>query len=204
MSAVQQIKVNRWRRFTARLPMKTFTFDARVTLVFGSILVMAVLLSGCVGGPDEAGTSWERHGPFFLRFPQSVQWTPGHKKGFDEALPGYHVTGDIASFRLRPAQETMPDKLVLAITTSPGQKPHLDHFRLTVRGGHIETEPFNEGVTTTRVTWTGRERNTFNYAEKGTYFTFTTVGGEVHVILKPAVINLLQGECVVSWIDWYR
>lgn len=161
--------------------------------------------TGCASSPGRRGEgmSGDRYGPFILRLPKTVAWTDGKPRGFDPGLPGYHFTGDIASVRLAPAQRKLPEKLVLAITTSPGAEPHLDHFRLSVRGGHIQVEPFNEKVPT-RVTWTGRERNAFRYAETGTYFDFRVVGSEVLVIFKPAVMELLNSECMVSWIDWYR
>lgn len=168
-------------------------------------LGLLALAVGCRSAEKtaEGGSQWKRCGPFLLHLPRTVSWTPGCREGFDEELSGYHVTGDIASLRLRPARQDLPDRLVLAITTSPGMKPHLDHFRLTMIGGHIQLEPFNE-QTQARVTWTNRENNTFAYVEKETYFDFAVVGNAVHVTFKPEAMELLKGECAVSWIDWYR
>jgi hypothetical protein len=50
----------------------------------------------------------------------------------DPDLPGYHVTGDIASIVLRPQLSLLPDKIVVAITTSPGMRPMLEDFNSTV------------------------------------------------------------------------
>ncbi len=168
------------------------------------VLLLAIGLVACTSTkPVDQAPQWQTHGPFEIRFAKTATWGKG-MVGYDPDLPGYHVSGDIASLRLRPAAGGRPpEKLVLAISTSPGQKPHLDHFRLAVLGGQIEIEPFAEQARP-RVMWTGRERNTFQYAERGAYFTFAVVGDEVQVVFQADVMELLSGECSISWIDWYR
>jgi len=178
----------------------------KTCLLVGYALIASGTLTGCASSNSnqDSGRNWQKHGPFALRLPPTVQWTRNHMKGFDPALPGYHLTGDIATFRLTPADEKPPPVFVLAITTNPSGKPHIDRFRLSVSGVHIECEPFNPQNPPTRITSRNRERNSFQYAEPGTYFSFAIEGNEVHVTLKPTVLKIMQGECFISWIDRYR
>jgi len=83
-----------------------------------------VLLAGCTF-PLPFGAKAD---PFQVEFDGRAKWTEWHK-GFDSDLPGYHVTGDIASIVLRPRPGRLPDKMVIAITTSPSMRPMLEHFK---------------------------------------------------------------------------
>ena len=142
--------------------------------------------------------NWET--PFRIEFGKSAKWTEGHA-GFDPDLPGYHVTGEIASIVLNPTGHNLPRTFVLAITTSPGQRPMLEAFKVSTSDKEIDTAMFDGtdyesiGHKATGVT----ER-----AKKGTHFKFEVVDKEVRVTFVPEAMSLLRGKCTVSWIDWYR
>jgi len=187
---------------SAALGSKCAQWYRGLILCLAGLLLIA--LPGCISSAlQKSGPGWEKHGPYVLHLTRKVKWTQGRAKGFDRAISGYHFTGDISSLRLRPRGLIKPQKLVLAITTSPGMAPHLDHFRITVPGARIETEPFNKHVRT-RIIWADQQKESPQGIERDDYLQFDVVGREVHVTLKPAAMQLLKGECVVSWIDWYR
>ncbi|MDT8389918.1 MAG: hypothetical protein RRC34_05355 [Lentisphaeria bacterium] len=173
-------------------------------LFVSATMCAAAFFAGCATAPETAPIryTWEKHGPFAVRLNAGVTWTSRHPRGFDPALPGYHLSGDIASFRITPAADQPPERFVLAITT-PGREKHLDLFRLSFSGISIECEPFNDR-TPTRITATDRQRNTAQNVPKGTFFDVEVKGKEIHVTFKPTVIKLMRGECSVSWIDRYR
>jgi len=101
-------------------------------------LTLVVLLAGCTF-PVSRGAKSD---PFQVELDGRTKWTERHK-GFDSDLPGYHVTGDIASIVLRPRPGRLPDKMVIAIKTSPGMmRPMLEHFKVTTKDVTL-TQPFS-------------------------------------------------------------
>jgi len=143
--------------------------------------------------------------PFKLVLGKRAAWAQG-RQGYDPNLPGYHLSGDIASITLQVRTENLPDRLVLTIRTSAGMPAMLENF--TLAGSHVKLsgEPFNEQVGLTYLTrincsdaWTAMpEVNTDGY------LTFEIVRGEVRVTFLPKAIELLRTRCTISWIDWYR
>jgi len=139
--------------------------------------------------------------PFEIEFNKGAIWTEGYDK-FDTKLPGYHVSGDIATIVLRNRTTQMLNKWVLAITTSKGMMPPmLEGFQVSTRDFHIKMEPFNVLILT-EVTdlKTGTQRR----VNKGEYFQFQIVGNQVFVTFLPKVMALLEGDIKISWVDWYR
>jgi hypothetical protein len=120
-------------------------------------------------------------------------------------LPGYHIVGDIASVALRARIDNLPNKLILAIETSPDMPPMLENFTFAAPCIMLSGEPFKG----TELTYSTRANSTMLW-EGGskvgadTYFKFDIVGDEVHVTFLPLAIQLLKTECKISWIDWYR
>lgn len=166
-----------------------------------------LLLTGCATnrGGDSSDYTWKKHGPFAVRLNKNVTWTPGKPKGYDPKLPGYHLSGDVASFRMAPAGNERPETFILAITV-PGRTKRLEMFRLSFSGISIECEPFKPGALT-RITATNPKTHTTKTARttaSGTFFDFEVKGKEIQVIFKPAVLVHLQGECSVFWIDRYQ
>jgi hypothetical protein len=167
--------------------------NMRITLV---IIAMALLLGGCsTPGVNSGGPA-----PFRIEFGERVSWTEGHE-GFDPTLPGYHVTGDIASIVLHPTGHNPPETLILAITTSPGMRPMLEGFKVFTSDTEIDTALF-DGLDYESVGNMGARLT--HRVKKGTHFKFDIVDKEVLVTFLPDAMPLLRGKCKVSWIDWYR
>ena len=149
----------------------------------------------CSGPKEEA-----RQGPFEMTMVKTAKWTEGHE-GYDAEMNGYHITGDIAKVRIRPLPGKTPEKIVLAITTSPSMRPMLEHFQVTTSEGMIQSATF-DGLDYDSVTdKTGKETGR---AKRGEYFKYEVVGREARVTFMPKAMELLKGECEVEWIDWYR
>ena len=146
--------------------------------------------------------------PFILRDESPVEvimgrnaaWPP-KMVGYDYALPGYHIVGDIASVTLKPTGKRMPERLVLAIATSPGMPPGISSFLVTTTNLVIQSTlpngPYYEVLKDTG----GKVIGT---TPKETYFTSEVVGNEVRVTFQPNAMELLKGTVEVSWIDYYR
>ncbi len=159
-------------------------------------LSLAMILVGC-SVPLSRSVEVD---PFEIEFGGQAAWTEGYSR-FDPNLPGYHVTGDIASMVLRPRSKQVPDKMVIAITTSPGMRPMLEHFKVTTKEITLTSALFN-GTGSTGVT--NRRTKTQATVKRGKYLRFSVVGREVRVTFLPEAMGLLEGDIKVSWIDWYR
>jgi hypothetical protein len=168
---------------------------------------------GAYGGTAQASMSLSVFGtdagpspvPFELLLGKEADWAEGHQ-GYDPNLPGYHLVGDIASVTLKALTDLLPDKLVVAIRTSPGMPPMLEDF--TLGGPHVRLtgEPFNPHaglVLFERVDCSSQWR-AMPEVDAGTYLFFEIAGDEVRVTFLPPAITLLKAECTISWIDWYR
>lgn len=142
-------------------------------------LAIAALLAGCTA-PSHRATPID---PFQVDFHGRARWTEGHK-GFDPDLSGYHVTGDIASIVLRPRSAQLPDTMVIAITTSPGMRPRLEHFKVSTKDVTLSLA--------------------LPAVRKGGYFQMTVLGKEVLVTFLPKAMALLEGDITITWIDYYR
>jgi hypothetical protein len=158
--------------------------------------ILAALLAGC-DAPPPSGPEVE---PFQVKFDGRSKWTDGHS-GFEPSLPGYFITGEIASIVLSPQSTRMPNKMVLAITTSPGMRPMLEGFEVTTNDVILNSALFNG----TGNTWvTNRDTGTHVEVKRGEYFEFRVVGKAVHVTFLPKLMALLKGDITISWVDWYR
>ena len=161
---------------------------------------LVLTLAGC-GSRQEKRVEAD---PFAITFGKTARWTEG-REGFDPQLPGYHITGDIATIHLRPRSDRLPQSITLAIRTSPAMRPNLESFVLSTKENVIDTAPSNgTGLTdvkdpTGKTPWQPVAR-----VKTGTYFRFAVRGKEVHVTFLPKAMELLKQECKVSWIDWYR
>lgn len=142
--------------------------------------------------------------PFEIILGPKAKWFPLYT-GYDPGLPGYHVIGDIASVTLRALADHPPDRLVLAIRTSPGMQPMLESFTFTAPLVKISGEPFNKGG----LAWYKRANSSMPWqadpaVQVDKYLKFEVVGDEVRVTFLPPAIELLSVQCEVAWIDWYR
>ncbi len=142
--------------------------------------------------------------PFDISLGSRAAWSQQHK-GYDPALPGYHIVGDIASVTIRGRVDNLPEKLILAIRTSPGMPPMLENFTFAAPCVTLTGEPFKG----TQWDYSTRDNSSADWqgpskVGAGTYFNFDVVGDEVHVTFLQKAIDLLRTECRISWIDWYR
>lgn len=143
--------------------------------------------------------------PFELLLAHNASWSQGYR-GYDPNLPGYHIVGDIASVTLRATTDTSPDKLILAIRTSPGMPAMLENFTLVSPHVKLSGEPLNDpvGLTYFRRIDCSEGWEAVPEMETDMYLRFETAGGTVRVTFLPMAIELLRAQCEISWIDWYR
>jgi hypothetical protein len=143
--------------------------------------------------------------PFVLTLGKNAAWLPG-REGYDPNLPGYHVTGDIASVTLSAVDNRLPEKLVLVIRTGPSTTPMLENFTLIGSQVKLSGEPFNDAVGLTYF----ERRDCFEqwmpvpHEDGNSYLTFEIVDEDIHVTFGRKALELLRTECQISWIDWYR
>ena len=165
-------------------------------------LTCALLLAGCKStGASSQNTIQE---PFELTLTKRARWSPGHK-GYDPALPGYHLVGDIASITLKPRTKRIPRKLVLVIQTSPGMPPMLENFTLAAPEITITAAlPNHQTLAEIRHHKSPKPWETTQQVPKDTYFHFAVLADKVHVKLLPKAMKLLADQCKISWIDRYR
>ena len=146
----------------------------------------------------------EVHGPIEIALGRRAKWSSRHA-GYDPNLPGYHIVGDIASATLRAQTDDLPDRLVLAIQTSPGMIAMLEGFTFAAPCVMVDGEPFGEaGLTVSMRADTTKPWQVDADVQPGAYFTFDRVGDEVRTTFLPPAIELLKTPCKLSWIDWYR
>jgi hypothetical protein len=143
--------------------------------------------------------------PFELVLGRNATWAAG-QVGYDWRLPGFHVVGDIASVILRGRTRRMGDTLVLAIRTSPGLPPMLENFTLAGPDVKLDGAPLNPeiGLTYFRKAAGSETWEAMPGVGTDAYLTFAVVGDEVRVTFAAPALDLLQTECMISWIDWYR
>ena len=134
--------------------------------------------------------------PFTVTITHRVPAT-GDAPVYDPALPGYRVNAEIGTLTIHPRGDKRPEKFVLAIRTA-GQTPMLEGFTLksgtkTIQAGlKLNTEEVSQPNAPVKL------------EKAGTYFQIQVVGREIHVVFQPAALALLQADCVISWVDWYR
>ena len=166
------------------------------------ILISALLVTSC------RSLDMYRHDtaqePFELVLGRGAEWSQEHR-GYDPKLPGYHIVGDIASIALRPRTDQIPDKLVLAIRTTPTMPPMLENLTISTANMTISCAPFSP----TRLIEVALPQDDIvgsptSRPKKESYFKCEVAGDEVRVTFLPEAMKLLRNECKISWIDWYR
>jgi len=151
--------------------------------------------------------------PFDVSLLKKARWAPG-REGFDAALPGYHLVGDIASIRLTPAKEMSGpaggravDELVFRIQTSPGMPPNVENLTIIAGGLSLSTALSNgadgKGTIEIRRLSEGR-RSASEMVPQSRYIGLKVVGGAVELRLLPAAVALLKDGGEIRWIDWHR
>jgi hypothetical protein len=164
------------------------------------ILTVILWLALWVGGGGDPPVRAEDRAPYRIEFGNRARWTEGHE-GFDPNLPGYHVTGDIASLTLHPTGHPPPERLILVITPAPGMRPMLESFKVSTADIEIDTTL----VEAVQIEFVRDQRTGITHeVKKGTYFTFEVGDDVVRVTLLPEALWLLAGTLHISWIDWYR
>jgi hypothetical protein len=143
--------------------------------------------------------------PFELTFGKKASWSQGHD-GYDPNLPGYHITGDIASVTLRAKTDRLPCELVLMIQTSPGMPPMPENVTLVGPYAKLSGEPFNPEAGMMYFERVNSSDGWKAVSEVATdaYLRFEISGDKVRVTFLPQAIGLLRAACTISWIDWYR
>jgi hypothetical protein len=143
-------------------------------------------------------------GPLEIALGRRAKWSPRYA-GYDPNLPGYHIVGDIASASIRAQTDDLPDRLVLAIQTSPGGMAMLEGFTCAAPCVMVSGEPFGEaGLAVSKRADSSLPWQVDAAAQAAAYFTFDRVGDEVRIIFLPPAIELLRTQCKLSWVDWYR
>lgn len=139
--------------------------------------------------------------PYEIRMIKGVDWIEG-REGYRPELPGFALDGDIGTVALRAKPAATPDRLVLLIRTSPGQRPNLEGFTFSTPERTFSTSPFSPSATV-------EVRHAGKTAASGrvplhAYFDFGIEGEYVRVTFLPSATELMMEECQVSWVDWYR
>ncbi len=176
-----------------------------------NILILCAILLAASGSSHKTTSV---AGPFELSFDEKgigQGLKPRKIHGYDSKLPGYHVEAQIATLLIHPcsnnkSRNKLPNKLVLAIRTSSGERPMLERFSLISSKLIITSALFNgldyERVQTINNSKSGNQQ--VSKVPKGTYLRFEVVGEEVDVTFLPKAMELLKKGCKVEWIDWYR
>lgn len=150
--------------------------------------------------------------PFDIEFLRKARWAAGHE-GFDAALPGYHLAGDIARVRLIPftSEKTrsgrLPETLVITLQTSPGMPPNVENLTITAGGLILTTALSNgtDGKGTIEIRKAGDgPRGEVKTVPQSDYLELKAVGATVQLRLLPGAMKLLGAGGELSWIDWYR
>ena len=168
--------------------------------VFTWTILLTAGLAGCLG----SGTDADRRAAVELRILRGAEKSPD-MPGYDVLLPGYHVRGGIGTVELAPLGEGAVRAFALALTTSPGMRPNLEAFSLSVGDTIYTTSPFGpEQLLDIMPRRPDDYGGTVSRVRLEEYFRFSTSGGEVIVRFGPRGLELLKRSCVVSWVDWYR
>ena len=159
-----------------------------------AIYASALLLAGCATRPADI---WER--PFEVTLGKGAHWTEGHE-AFDSKLPGYHITGGIASITLEPRSDIVPRLLTLVIRTT-GDEPMLEHFEVKIDDRKFQTSLHGREGPTRILNEKGELLVT---VQRGTYVRFSARDDAVHVTFTEGARPYLREKTTISWIDWYR
>lgn len=163
-------------------------------------LIWVLLVVGCRSvGTDRGDASVE---PFEVVLGRGAAWPHG-RQGYDPDLPGYHIDGQIASITIRPRSRRPPEKLILAIRTSPGMPPMLENFSLIGPDLTLSSAMKLE-LAEVRSSQGDPSGCTASTLRGNTYFRFEVAGSRVRVTLLPDAMKLLKRDCTISWVDWYR
>jgi hypothetical protein len=139
--------------------------------------------------------------PYEIRLVKGVEWMEG-REGYRADLPGYILDGGIGTVALRAENSSAPDRFVLLIRTSRGQRPNLEGFTFTTPGRTFSTSPFSPSAMV-EVREAGKPTASGRVPLQA-YFDFRVEGDYVRVTFLPSATELMQEECEVSWVDWYR
>ena len=162
---------------------------SRTRTIFAILLLIGAL-------PVLAETNAAPVEPFTVTITHRVPAT-GAAPVYDPALPGYRVSAEIGTLTIHPRGDKLPEKFVLAFRAAT-QTPMLEGFTLksgakTIQAGlKLNTEEVVQPNAPVKL------------EKAGTYFQIQVVGREIRVIFQPAALALLQADCVISWVDWYR
>jgi len=156
--------------------------------------LVAAAFAGCTGGGGSQDDP-----PYAIRMIKGVDWLDG-KGGYRPDLPGFVLDGAIGTVALRATRPGASERLVLLIRTTPAQRPNLERFTLITPARTFETSPFSPPAEVT-VLENGKAAGRVPVPA---YFDFRIEGEFVRVTLLPSATEMLQEECRISWIDWYR
>jgi hypothetical protein len=166
-----------------------------IIMVF-NLAILPTLSAGCGSAGGGIGDS-----PYEIRLIKGVDWVDG-REGYRPELPGFVLAGEIGTLALRAMRPGAPGRLVLLIRTSPAQHPNMEGFTFVTAGRTFFTSPFSPSATV-EVRETGKGRMSGS-VPLNAYFEFRVDGEFVRVTFLPSATELMQEECQVSWVDWYR
>ena len=160
------------------------------------LFVCLLLMGGCRVRDDLTPPA----DPFEIELLRGATWSAEHP-GYDPALPGYRLDGEMGTILLRPRPPRPPDRLVFAIRTSRGMPPNLESFS-AITADRVLRSSFFQG--TDRTVLTDRAGHTLLEPPPGTFLRMERAGDEIQVTFLPEAMPLLRSACRISWVDWYR
>ena len=127
-----------------------------------------------------------------------VETRPAGPLGDDPHLPGFRSNLPIATFTADRTGARLPERFVIVLVPSNPARPMLEYVE--VRGAEGSVATFLGAAEETVTTADGRTA----IVPAGTHVLVSVVGGELHVVLRPAALALLSRGGTVSWVDAYR
>jgi hypothetical protein len=172
------------------------------TIIIGLVFCGVGTLSGCrPPGASESGGTLEA---FNIRLVRGVKWTTDTLR-FDPLLPGYHLRGGIGTIELARKPGIRPAHLVLDIATSPGMPPNLESFTIAWGDTMLRTSSSGQNSLCELIAKNADgEWRMISQRETADYLHFQLTDTSVTVSFLASALSVMERECTVSWIDWYR
>jgi len=173
------------------------------TIIIGLLFYGVGTLSGC--RPPGASESYGTPEAFNIRLVRGVKWTSDTLR-FDHLLPGYRLRGGIGTIELaRKPGIRSSAHLVLDIATSPGNPPNLESFTIAWGDTMLRTSSSGQNSICELIAknadgvW-----RMISQRETAEYLHFQRSDTSVTVSFLTSALSVMERECTVSWIDYYR
>ena len=172
------------------------------TIIIGLLFCGGGTLSGC--RPPEASESGGTPEAFNIRLVRGVKWTTDTLR-FDPLLPGYRLRGGIGTIELARKPGIRSAHLILDIATSPGNPPNLESFTIAWGDTMLRTSSSGQNSICELIAknadgvW-----RMISQRETAEYLHFQRSDTSVTVSFLTSALSVMERECTVSWIDYYR